>query len=60
MAGGRRFGLAPAETPADVTTHPDRASSTVSGRPGPAGARRYGLIENDCSYAVQQDSVFGP
>jgi len=66
IAGGSRFGLAPAAndagrsqrplagfgeakeivderseepTPAVVTGHPDRASSTVSGRPGPAGTR---------------------
>ncbi|MCL2489683.1 MAG: UvrD-helicase domain-containing protein [Propionibacteriaceae bacterium] len=43
MAGGSRFGLATAQTPADPTTHPDRASSTASGRPGPAGARLFGL-----------------
>ena len=30
MAGGRRFELATAQTPAEVTDHPDRASSTAS------------------------------
>jgi len=30
MTGGSRFELATAQTPADITTHPDHASSTAS------------------------------